>query len=649
MKEPKFPRLQDLPKDNKYDFFAEGIFPEEIEEKQKRNKNLSIRKLNRFPLSIPPDAKKVSNTQKDEELVPFFAKNYPPSSESKEEICLINSPPPSDTPDNSGEAEEVEEEEEEEDELDHKNQKKNKKAKNKENNKGNNNLNNDDIGVSVDFNSEMEYELEHPSKMMSREEVHEMLKKNEERKREERRKKEEEEKRKKIEEENKKKEEEKKRKDKEEKERAKEKEKEKERLKKLEDDKKKKMKSSKKEPVNALSSIKKNYDDTSNIASNSMINDVQNIFAIPEEKGENEEDEDDTKKNFRKSSKEKYARENSEIKSKSKKSKKLKDFNEEIEKNQNKKNAKANSEDETETKETDINKKSKTNKNSRKSNGIKVNKEEKDDKLIQEESKEDSKEEEKEEEYSNYGDQLADSDLPPKKEKVPTKKKKNKIQKAIRKINMNNQVNEVVLYHTIQNIPVREFDCIKPVAKTFGETRQYSLRNRIHTLRHELGERAIYVFDKEGLCNLTGAKLAQNSTLNQQFTLALEKTKKAIEKRKKKLRKGLYPNNDTIPEEQSEYNSDLLNSENISEFGNDDKRILKIPKGGKKSLAKNFDTVLIIKIIEASGKNMIKVDKKEYKNLTNDNEVKVDKNQEFEILNFSNNNLVVQLVFDEDN
>ena len=118
MKEPKYPRLADLPKDNKYDFFAEGIFPEEIAEKQKQNKNLSTRKLGRLPLSIPPETKKLPNTQKEEELVPFFAKNYPPSSESKEDICFINSPLPSDTPDNTGEAEEDEEEEEEEDDED---------------------------------------------------------------------------------------------------------------------------------------------------------------------------------------------------------------------------------------------------------------------------------------------------------------------------------------------------------------------------------------------------------------------------------------------------------------------------------------------------------------------------------------------------
>ena len=130
----------------------------------------------------------------------------------------------------------------------------------------------------------------------------------------------------------------------------------------------------------------------------------------------------------------------------------------------------------------------------------------------------------------------------------------------------------------------------------------------------------------------------------------MAKAEEIHNKKMKRLVKGLsHKNNETIPEESNEYNSDNLDSENISEYGEDDARILKIPKGGKKSLAKNYDTVLMIKIIEANGKNIIRVDKKEYKNLKNNNQVKVDKNQEFEILNFSDNFLVVQLVFDEDN
>ena len=613
MKEPKFPKLEDLPKDNKYDFFAEGIFPEEIEEKERLNKNRSTRKQNRFPLSIPAEAKKPANTQQDDELLPFFAKNYPPSSESKEDICFINSPVPSDTPDNTGEAEEVDVDEEEDEESENRNNKGKKKEKN------NNNINNEEIGASVEFNSEMEYDYEHPSKMMTKEEIQEMVRKNQERKREEKRKKEEEERRKKEEEENKKKEEERKKKKKE---------------------KKNKIKSSKKEPINALSSIKKNYDDNSNIASNSMINDMQNIFPIQEEKGENESDEDDTKKNFRKSSKEKY----SEKKSKSKNSKKITDFNEEIEKNKNKKNPKPSTEEDEETKETDLNKKNKNNNFSRKSNGLK--KEEKKEKVKSEEIIS----EDEEEEYSNYGDELADAVSKSKKEKVPVPKKKLKKQTKAKKMSVNNEINEVTLYHAYGNIKTRQFKYKIPNEnRTFGETRKYSLRNRIPTLRHDLGERAIYYFDENGLCTLGGAELAETNTLTHTLEKAYQNTLKRKEKKKKKLVKGLNQKIDTIPEEESEFNSELLDSENISEFGEDDARILKIPKGGKKSRAKNFDTVLVIKIIEANGKNMIKVDEKEYKNLKSDNEVKVDKNQEFEILNFSDNNLVVQLLFDDTN
>ena len=131
MKEPKFPKLEDIPKDHKYDFFAEGVFPDTEDEKQ--NKNLGSQKKSRLPFSLPANAiRKVSNTQKDDDLVPFFAKNYPSSSESKEEVCFINSPSPSDTPDNTGEAEEVDIDESEEDENAN-NKEKEKKNKNNKN------------------------------------------------------------------------------------------------------------------------------------------------------------------------------------------------------------------------------------------------------------------------------------------------------------------------------------------------------------------------------------------------------------------------------------------------------------------------------------------------------------------------------------
>ena len=652
MKEPKFPKLEDIPRDHKYDFFAEGVFPDTEDQK------LDTQKKSRLPFSLPVNVgKKISNTQKDDDLVPFFAKNYPSSSESKEEVCFINSPPPSDTPDNTGEAEEVEGEESESDEDGNKKDKKNEKNNN---NKKNNNLNNDEIGVSVDFNSEMEYEYDNPSKMMSREEVQELMRKRkiqkekeeqerkkkeeEEEKRkkdEERKRKEEEEKKRKEEEKKKKDEESKRRKDEESKKRKDEEKKkkekeEKEKLKKIEEEKKKKIKSNKKDPLNLLSSIKKNYDDNSNMASNSMINDVQNFFAIPEEKGENEdEDEDTSKKNFKKNS---IA---SEKKSKSKKNPQPIT----AEENKDKKEENAN--------------KSKNNKLSRKSNGLKANNEEekKEKKPVKkEEEKSDS---EKEDEYSNYGDQLADtqtqekdnedSDSPPKKEKVKEKKKPKKGNKA-KKMTKNNEISVVQMYNMtmgaegVKKIP---YEIIQnEEEQTFGNGR-YSRRNRIHTLNHELGERPKYVYDELGLPNLKYVIKANKNIL---YNSIMAKAEEIHNKKMKRLVKGLsHKNNETIPEESNEYNSDNLDSENISEYGEDDARILKIPKGGKKSLAKNYDTVLMIKIIEANGKNIIRVDKKEYKNLKNNNQVKVDKNQEFEILNFSDNFLVVQLVFDEDN
>jgi len=616
MKEPKFPRLEDLPKDNKYNFFAEGVFPDSVEEKKDRNK--SAQKKKRLPFSLPVEETRPANTQKEDDLVPFFAKNYPPSSESKEDICFINSPPPSDTPDNNGEAEEVDVDEEESEEN------KNKKNYNK--------MDNDDIGVSMDFNSEMENEYENPSKLTSREEVQERIRKNQERKKEEQRKKEEEEKRRKELEEKNRKEEEKKRKEKE----------EKERLKKIEEEKKKKIKSNKKDPLNMLSSIKKNSEDTSNIASNSMINDVQNFFAIPEEKGENESEEDTTKKNFKKSSKEKsIINELSEKKIPSKAKK------EDKEKNKSKKNPKSTINDNKETKE--IVKESKKNKILRKSNGINEEKE-----------KQKQEEEEKEESYSNYGDQLADTEpieieSQPKKEKVKSKKgKKRQKRTTVKKVDQDNKISQVEIYKIYtnpKNIQIIDYDVTTDESedteeKTFGDTRQYSLRNRIPTLRHDLNERVQYIYDKKGLPNAKRVFVAKRTTLDDIFRKTLEKNELKKQKKKKRLRKGLN-NNDTIKEESDEYNSELLDSENISEYGEDEARILKIPKGGKKSLAKNYDTLLIIKVIEANGKNMIKVDNKEYKDLKSDNEVKVNKNQNFEILNFSDDYLVVQLVFDE--
>ena len=117
-------------------------------------------------------------------------------------------------------------------------------------------------------------------------------------------------------------------------------------------------------------------------------------------------------------------------------------------------------------------------------------------------------------------------------------------------------------------------------------------------MNHELGEKANYVYDKDGLPNLIGVTKVRTNALSESFYKAIEKNKKK-KKKGKKLIKGFSKKNETIQEEDEDENSDSLVSDDISEGGDDNARILRIPKGGKKSLAKNYDTVLIIKIIEA--------------------------------------------------
>ena len=129
MKEPRISKFKDNKNQNQdYKFFEEGILPEKKDEKKLKNKS-SQKKNQRPTFSLPNeiDKKLVPNTQKDDDIYPFFAKDYPSSSESKEEICFINSPIPSNTYTYSGgEAEEVEgiEEEDNEDKKVLKNEKK---------------------------------------------------------------------------------------------------------------------------------------------------------------------------------------------------------------------------------------------------------------------------------------------------------------------------------------------------------------------------------------------------------------------------------------------------------------------------------------------------------------------------------------------
>ena len=725
MKEPKnHKKEENEAKNKKYNFFEEGLFPEK--EDIKKMKNRSSRKENkRPPFSVPNDLeqKKPPNTQNDDDLLPFFAKDYPSSSDSKEEICFINSPIPSQTSYNGGEAEEVEgiEEEDNEEKSQITNEKKENEKKENENFK---NQNNEEIGQSIDFNSELEAEQEKPSNMITREEFLKSYNKQQEKNKEEERKKEEEEKKRKEEEEIKKEKEEEEKRNKEmkikkekiqqekrkkivEDEKRREKNEEDKRKKELEkkkkeDEKKRKMEIEKKrkdeeekmkrfksgkknDPFHLMSSIKKYSDENSIGPSTSMINEVKQIFpgVIPEVNAENEEDNEYSKKNFKKSSKMKLQKEpsvkkeNKEEEKKKTKSKnkglKVTNFDEKLkkEKIQNKKKFQSEMEDDEETKETKMQKNKKKAPQSKKSNGISILNKSKKSKNNKSKRRNKFDDNDGKENFSNYGDELkgSDSDVPRKRKIIIKDSHRSKPKKKISsKQKYPTQKDDLVLlYLASENAKLFNYEVKKTKNKKgFGIDDRYSLRNRVKTLRHDLGEKPHYVDYGEGP-ELQSIDMVTNPNLGYTY-INNEAKNEIIRERKKKKRRTLVKGAGIFDEEkedslfkisedkneknndnkEEEYNSELLDSQNFSEYGEDDARFLKIPKGGKKNLAKNYDTLLIIKVHEAQGKNMIKVDKREYKDLRNGDIVRVDKNQEYEILNFSNNNLIVQLLLDEE-
>ena len=193
MKEPKYMKFDNNNSD-KLEFFGKSLGPERKEEK--RIINQSSQKKKKLPFSMPSDLDKkpVPNTQ-NEDFIPFFAKNFQSSSGSKDDICYINSPLPTNSHImTEGEAEEVDVDEEEDPPSRFSKEKKILKI--------------EDI---ADFTSEIEEDFEKTSKHLTPVEVRLRMKAQKE-KNEEKKRKEEEEKRKKEEEERRKKEEEERRK-----------------------------------------------------------------------------------------------------------------------------------------------------------------------------------------------------------------------------------------------------------------------------------------------------------------------------------------------------------------------------------------------------------------------------------------------------
>ena len=357
--------LKDKKNENKENgFFQDGILKEKediIKKSQEKDKRPS--------LNLPPEREpKTKNPENnDDDLLPFFAKDYPTSSEEKEEIIFINSPLPSESSNVGGEAEEVEGIEKKD------NQNSTEKNKPK----------------SIDFNTELEAEQERPSTMITREQVLVLYNKQQEKNREEeRRKKEEDEKleldKKKEEERRKKEEKEKLELDKKkEEERMKKEEKEKLELVKKKKEERRKKSQEKNDP--SLLSKKKSEDNS---------NEVKQYFpgGIPEENAVNKEEEKYSKKKLKKNSnvespKKKFLPQND------KKNKKVSDFNEKEKKGKkNKKNKKKSS-------------------ISKKSNGLGLGVKQKISKKWNFDDNDEN------EEFSDYGDELqsSDSDVPKKK------------------------------------------------------------------------------------------------------------------------------------------------------------------------------------------------------------------------------------------
>jgi hypothetical protein len=353
--------------------------------------------------------------------------------------------------------------------------------------------------------------------------------------------------------------------------------------------------------------------------------------AIPEENDENDED-DYSSKNYKNSSKKnnpakisEQINSKNEIKKIKSKSKIVSNFNEKINREKTKKN------DE---------KTKKSSSKSKVSNGLKEL--EFKDNNRKEKNNDNPFDEENIENLTDYGDELeqySDSDDDnPKKKKVKEKKTKKKNKKKGDYQTIPAQV-LIAHYNSIEHAKTREFKVVTDKENQENKNGRYSLReNPIPTLKHELGERAHYVYEN-GVPTLDSLTLAGGKHKGFIFNHPGNMKK---HKKKKRLKKGGGIIVDT--DSDFDYNSELLNSQNISEYGDDDSRFLVIYKGGKKNMAKNYDTLLVIRIDTASGKNMIKVDDKEYKNLKNDDTVKVRQNQNFEILNFSDEDLVVQLL-----
>ena len=244
-----------------------------------------------------------------------------------------------------------------------------------------------------------------------------------------------------------------------------------------------------------MSSIKKN-EDNSYAASNSILNDVNQMFpgAIPEENDENDLDEYSSK-NYKNSSKknnpdkisEQINSKNENKKTKSK-SKKISNFNEKINRDKTQKNNEKPKKSSSKSKVSNGLKELEFDNNNRKGN-----------------KNANPFDEENIENLTDYGDELAnysdsDDDNPKKKkveEKTKNKKNKKKSKKSKKEGDYQKIPASVLIgyYNSTEHITTREYKVITDKENKENKKGRYDLRDRtIPTLKHELGERAHYVY-----------------------------------------------------------------------------------------------------------------------------------------------------------
>lgn len=180
--------------------------------------------------------------------------------------------------------------------------------------------------------------------------------------------------------------------------------------------------------------------------------------------------------------------------------------------------------------------------------------------------------------------------------------------------------------------------------QTFGKNGRYSLRMRIPRLNKLLGEKVTYIHTAYGdeIRSIYSSRKAVKD-ITEQYEIGKGK--------QRKLRKGLQQksnfkskddnrNSDIDKEDEDELN------DSYSEIDQDNSvKLLVIKPHSQKSISRNYQTELIFRIKESSGRNSIIINDKEYRNLKKNSSVNVPPNCEYQIKNYSKTNFVVSICF----